>query len=53
MQKYHNTIQETNGDIVITATVTIYNSIGGAVSSIFDDDETTPLNNLFTCHDPA
>lgn len=51
MEKYHNTIQESNGDIVVTATVTIYNSVGGAIADIFNDDETTPLNNPFTVSD--
>lgn len=51
MEKYHNTIQETNGDIITTATVTVYNAVGGAIASIFEDDETTPLPNPFTVSD--
>lgn len=51
MERYNNTIQESNGDIITTATVTVYLSSTGAVASIFEDDETTSLNNPFTVSD--
>ena len=51
MERFNDVIQETNGDAVVTATVTIYNAVGGAISDIFDDDGVTPLNNPFTVTD--
>jgi len=51
MQKHHDTIQEDNGDIITTATVTIYDAGTGSPSSIFEDDETTPISNPFTVSD--
>lgn len=51
MERYNNTVQESNGDIVTTATVTVYLSSTGAVASIFKDDEITAINNPFTISD--
>ena len=48
MQKYHNTIQDRAGNIINTATVTVYDAGTLDVAAIFEDDESTPLTNPFT-----
>lgn len=51
MEKYHNTIQEKNGDVVTTATVTVYDAVSGLVIALYSDDEVTTLSNPFTLID--
>jgi len=51
MQKYHDTIQDSAGNIITTATITVYDANTGTPSSIYDDDEVTPLSNPFTVAD--
>ena len=51
MQKYHNSIQDSAGNIVTGATVTVYDAGTTDISSIFEDDESTPLANPFTVAD--
>lgn len=51
MQKYHNTVQETNGDIITTATVTVYLANTGTVATLYQDDEIATYSNPFTVLD--
>lgn len=51
MQKHHDTAQDLQGNIINTATITVFDANTGTPSSIFEDDETTPLNNPFTGSD--
>jgi hypothetical protein len=51
MQKHHDVLQEDNGDIITSATVTVFLANTGTPASIFEDDEITALSNPFTVSD--
>ena len=51
MQTYHETIQDSSGNIITTATVTVYDGGTGSPSTIYAENETTTLNNPFTVSD--
>jgi len=51
MERYNGVVQDSSGNIITTATITVYLSSNGAVASIFLDDETTAINNPFTIAD--
>ena len=51
MEKYNGTVQAENGDIITTASIEVFLANTGTPASLFEDDETTPLNNPFTSND--
>lgn len=51
MERYNNTVQASNGDIIATATITVYLSSSGALATIYMDNETTTISNPFTISD--
>lgn len=51
MQKYHGVVQDNAGNVLSTGTITVLDAGTVNASSIFDDDETTPLSNPFTVSD--
>lgn len=51
MQKFHNTIQDTSGNVISTATVTVYLANSGTLATIYQDDETATYSNPFTVAD--
>ncbi len=51
MQKFQNNIQDQFGNEISLPTITVRNVIGGALSTLFEDDGVTPLANPFTAQD--
>jgi len=48
MQKYHNTAQDKQGNIITTATVTVFLANTGTPATLYKDDEIATYNNPFT-----
>ena len=51
MQTYHNTVQETNGDIITTASVYVYLAGTGTLAALKKADESTAIDNPFNVSD--
>jgi len=51
MQKYHNVVQSTTGDIITTATITVYLANTGTPATLYQDDEAATYSNPFTSAD--
>lgn len=51
MERYNNAVQDRSGNIVTTATITILDAGTAIISTLFEADEITPMNNPFTVAD--
>lgn len=51
MQKFQNNIQDQFGNEITLPTITVRNVVGGALSTIFSDNLSTPLANPFIAQD--
>lgn len=51
MERYNNVIQDAQGNVITTATVTVYEAGTLNLAAIKQDDEVTGLNNPFTVAD--
>lgn len=51
MQKYHDTVQDAEGNAITTASIYVYLAGTGTLATLKKDDETTPLSNPITSAD--